>query len=106
MRLIKVDTSNQLVDSFTKPLQLPQFLSYREGFLLGKRGVELTPAGTHDSGGGAAARSKRLYIRSQCEDGPFAIGGVGIQTKRKYFWGMLLSACEKLLRMLFPNIWR
>jgi len=41
MRLIKVDTSNQLADIFTKPLQLPQFLSCREGILLGKRAVEL-----------------------------------------------------------------
>ena len=31
MRLIKVDTLNQLADIFTKPLQLPQFLACREG---------------------------------------------------------------------------
>ncbi len=50
MRLIKVDTSNQLADILTKPLQLPQFLSCREGILLGKRAMELPPAGPHDSG--------------------------------------------------------
>jgi hypothetical protein len=57
MRLIKVDTSNQLADIFTKPLQLPQFLSCREGILLGKRAVELPPAGPHDSGGGKQSPS-------------------------------------------------
>ena len=59
MRLIKVDTSNQLADIFTKPLQLPQFLSCREGILLGnlKRAVELPPAGSHDSGGGKQSPS-------------------------------------------------
>ena len=31
MRLIKVDTSSQLADIFTKPLQLQQFLACREG---------------------------------------------------------------------------
>ncbi len=38
MTLIKVDTSNELADIFTKPLQLPQFLSCREDILQGKRG--------------------------------------------------------------------
>ncbi len=48
MRLIKVDTSNQLANIFPKPLQLPQFLSSREGILLGKRVEKLPPAGPHD----------------------------------------------------------
>ncbi len=51
MRLIKVDNSHHLADIFTKPLQLPQFLSCREGILLGKRPVELPSAGPHDFGG-------------------------------------------------------
>ena len=44
MLLIKIETLNQLADIITKPLMLPQFL-------LGKRAVELPPAGPHDSGG-------------------------------------------------------
>ncbi len=51
MRLIKVNILNQLTYVFTKPLQLPQFLSCKKGILLGKRVVELSPAGPHDSGG-------------------------------------------------------
>ena len=57
MRFVKVDTSNQLANIFTKPLQLPQFLSCQEGILLGKRAVELPPAGPHDSGGGRQSPS-------------------------------------------------
>ncbi len=53
MRLIKVDTSNQLAAIFTKPLQLP----CREGILLGKRAVQLPPAGPHDSAGGKQSPS-------------------------------------------------
>ena len=57
MRLIKVNTSNQLADIFTKPLQLPQFLSCWEGILLGQRAVELPPTGPRDSGGGKQSPS-------------------------------------------------
>ena len=52
MRLVKVDTSHQLADIFTKPLQLPQFLACREGILMGRNADELSPKGPCDSGGG------------------------------------------------------
>ncbi len=52
MRLVKVDTSNQHADIFTKPLQLPQFLACSDGILTGQSGKELPPRGPSDSGGG------------------------------------------------------
>ena len=52
MRLIKVDTSSQLADIFTKPLQLQQFLACRDGILSGQRGQVLPPRGPCDSRGG------------------------------------------------------
>ena len=39
MRLIQVETSSQLADIFTKPLQLQQFLACRDGLLTGQRGL-------------------------------------------------------------------
>ena len=50
MRLIKVETSSQLADIFTKPLQLQQFIACREGLLTGQRGQALPPRGPCDSG--------------------------------------------------------
>ena len=52
MRLIKVDTSSQLADIFTKPLQLQQFLACRGGILSVKSGQVFPPRGPCDSGGG------------------------------------------------------
>ncbi len=52
MCLIKVNTSNQLADIFTKPLQLPQFHACRDGILTGQSGQVLPPEGPSDSGGG------------------------------------------------------
>ncbi len=52
MRLIKVDTSGQLADIFTKPLQLQQFLACREGILNGQSGQALFPKGPGNSKGG------------------------------------------------------
>ena len=71
MRLIKVITSYQLAEIFTKPLQLPQFLSCREGILLGQRAVELPPTGPRDSGGGKQSPSTQAQGR-----------GIGLQDIR------------------------
>ena len=45
MRLVKLDTSGQLADNFTKPLHLLQFRACIEGTLAGKWGHELPPKG-------------------------------------------------------------
>ena len=50
--LVKVDTSSQFADIFTKPLQLQQFLECREGILTGQSGQALLPKGPCDSRGG------------------------------------------------------
>ena len=52
MRLIKVETSSQLADIFTKQLQLQQVLACRDGLLTGQRGQALPQRGPCDSGGG------------------------------------------------------
>ena len=57
MRLIKVETSSQLADIFTKPLQLQQFIACRDGLLTGQRGQALPPSG---SGGGKKSPSSRV----------------------------------------------
>ena len=49
MRLIKVETSSQLADIFTKPLQLQQYIACRDGLLTGQRGQALPPRGPCDS---------------------------------------------------------
>ena len=60
MRLIKVETSSQLADIFTKPLQLQQFIACRDGLLTGQRGQALPPRGPCDSGGGKKSPSSRV----------------------------------------------
>ena len=60
MRLIKVETSSQLADIFTKPLQLQQFIACRDGLLTGQRGQVLPPRGPCDSGGGKKSPSSRV----------------------------------------------
>ena len=52
MRLIKAETSSQLADIFTKPLQLQQFIACHEGRLTGQRGQAPPPRRPCDSGGG------------------------------------------------------
>ena len=64
MRLVKVETSSQLADIFTKPLQLQQFIACCDGLLTGQRGQALPRRGPCDSGGG----KKSPYCR-RCEDG-------------------------------------
>ena len=58
MRLIKVETSSQLADIFTRPLQLQQFLAFRDGLLAGQSGQALPPRGSCDSGGGQRSSSR------------------------------------------------
>ena len=60
MRLIKVETSSQLDDIFTKPLQLQQFIACRDGLLTGQRGQVLPPRGPCDSGGGKKSPSSQV----------------------------------------------
>ena len=60
MCLIKVETSSQLADIFTKPLQLQQFLACRDELLTGQSGQALPPRGHCDSGGGKKSPSSRV----------------------------------------------
>ncbi len=60
MRLIKVDTSAQLADIFTKPLAYPQFQACLQGILRNKEaivihdaGVDTSPKARSGSGGGS-----------------------------------------------------
>ena len=60
MRMIKVDTSSQLADIFTKPLKLQQVLACREGILTGQSGQALPPRGPCDSRAGGDKKSPSL----------------------------------------------
>ena len=60
MRLVKVDTSNQLADIFSKTLQLPQFIAFREGILTGQHVNELPPTGPSGSRWGKKSPSSRV----------------------------------------------
>ncbi len=59
MRLVKVDTLNQLADNLTKPLQLQQFLACLEGIWTGpgQHVDELHLTGPIGSGGGKSLPS-------------------------------------------------